>query len=288
MAEETLGEKVVGGALRFYDRHADRKTMATNRRVFLESVLDKRKDPITEASFTPAELSELAKVIGAKYANLHDAADSYAVYLQKELAAHAAAVKDKNRDQMRYPEFVLQYEKDLNAIKAFKAGKFTQDFLDLASGAMTYERRIALQRASKDNPRLQEAFNVKPYITYDDYNQTPAEAEAAHTVWATDPRAMLRTTLGQFGYAIDPKTGSLVVTDTYDFNPPKSIFTQKTGPALPVGEVEVAEGVSGGAAKGLYGLIRQYAGRVMPPGAGRPVRVQVNALAPPLQNNLVK
>lgn len=286
MAEETLGEKVVGGALRFYDRHADRKTMATNRRVFLESVMDKRKNPITEASFTPVELTELANVIGAKYANLHEDTDRYAAYLQNELAAHATAVKAKDRDHMRYPEFVAQYEKDLNAIKAFKAGKFTQDFLDLASGTPTYERSIALRNASKGGTDLREAFNVKPSVTYDDYKQTGAEAQSAHTVWATDPRAMLRTTLGQFGYEVDPKTGSLVVTDTYDFNAPRSFFTQKTGPALPIGETDVAEG--GAAAGGMYGLIRQYAGRAMPPGAGRPVRVQVNALAPTLQNNLVK
>ena len=287
MAEETLGEKVVGGALRFYDRHADRKTIATNRRVFLESVMDKRKDPITEASFTPVELTELANVIGAKYANLHEDTDRYAAYLQNELAAHAAAVKAKDRDHMRYPEFVAQYEKDLTAIKAFKAGKFTQDFLDLASGTPTYERSMALRNASKGGTDLQKAFNVKPYVTYDDYKQTKEDARSAHTIWATNPRAMLRTTLGQFQYSVDPKTNALVVTDTYDFNPPKSFLgLGPTTTPLPVGETDVAEG--GPAAGGLYGLIRQYAGRAMPPGAGRPVRVQVNALAPTLQNNLVK
>lgn len=287
MAEETLGERVVGGLLRTYSKYADRKTMPTNRRVFLESVIDRRKDPITEAAFKPEELADLSAVVSEKYRNLPEAVDQYAAYLEKSLASHDAAVKAKNRDSIMYPEFESQYRKDLAAVKAFRAGKLTQDFLDLASGTRTYERSVALNEASRGGEDLRTKFNVRPYIKYDDYNQNPDDAAAAHTTWATAPRAMLRTTLGQFRYAVDPKTGALVITDTYDFNPPKGFLG--LGPATtppPVGEGQVAEG--GATDGGLYGLIRQYAGRVMPPGSGRSVRVQTNALAPKPRNSMAE
>jgi len=278
MAEENTAEQFVGNAIRLYSRYADRKTMPTNRRVFLESIVDKRRDPITEASFTPNEIIELSKLVSNKYSPLHEKTDQYATYLQNELTSHAAAVKAKNRDKMMYPEFVAQYQKDLSAINSFRAGKLTQDFLALASGEQTPARDSAMRYASTAGKNLQDAFNIKPYITYSDYGQNRDEVTAAHSTASTDPRAMLRTTLGQFNYAVDPKTGGLVVTDNYDFN------ASNLAAGQPLSETNLPEELGGG----LYNVIRQYAGQVLPPGTGRPVRVQTNALAPPIQNSFVR
>lgn len=281
MADETFAEKLIGKALRTYSEYADRSTMPTNRRMFLESVIDKRKDPITETAFKPEELTALSDLVAQKYSELPESVDQYAAYLEKALTRHDAAVKAKDRDKIMYPEFAAQYKKDLAALKAFKSKKLTQEFLDLASGAQTYERKIAMNEASRYGKDIRSAFNVRPYITYADYHQTPGEIAATHTTWSRDPKSMLRTTLGQFRYAVDPETGGLVVTDKYDFNPPKGFLGlgPTTAPA-PVGEWHLAEGNGGG----LYGTIRQYAGRVMPPGTGRSVRVQTNALAPSFRN----
>ena len=280
--EETFAERLVGGAIGLYARNADRAAMPTNRRVFLDSVVDKRKDPITESSFTPAELAELSNVVAAKYAPLHAPVNQYAAYLQKSLASHEAAIKAKDPDKAMYPEAAAAFNKDLAAIQAFKTGKLTQDFLDLASGKQTYFRDQAMREASRNNKDLRDFFNVKPSVQYGDYrSDTMLEPRS---IFSSSPSAMLQTTLGRFNYAVDPKTGGLVITDTYDFNPRQNPLTATTRPAQPLNEGDLAEPLGGGA----YGLIRQWAGRAMPPGAGRPVRVQTNALAPPMQNGLAK
>jgi len=282
--EENFAERLVGGAIRLYSRNADRAAMPTNRRVFLDSVVDKRKDPITESSFTPAELAELSNVVAAKYAPLHAPVNQYAAYLQKSLASHEAAIKAKDPDKAMYPEAAAAFNKDLAAIQAFKAGKLTQDFLDLASGKQTYFRDQAMREASRDNKDLRDFFNVKPSVQYSDY-RSDTKDRWARSIFSSSPSSMLQTTLGRFNYAVDPKTGNLVIADSYDFNPRQNPLTGTTRPAQPLTEDDLAEPVVGG---GAYGVIRQWAGRAMPPGTGRPVRVQTNALAPPMQNGLAK
>ena len=280
--EENFAERLVGGAIRLYSRNADRAAMPTNRRVFLDSVVDKRKDPITESSFTPAELTELSNVVATKYAHLHAPVNQYAAYLQKSLASHEAAIKAKDLDKTMYPEAAAAFNKDLAAIQAFKAGKLTQDFLELASGKQTYFRDQAMREASRDNKDLRDFFNVKPSVQYGDYRSDTMLK--SRSIFSSSPSAMLQTTLGRFNYAVDPKTGGLVITDSYDFNPRQNPLTATTRPTQPLNEGDLAEPLGGGA----YGLIRQWASRAMPPGAGRPVRVQTNALAPPMQNGLAK
>jgi len=280
--EENFAERLVGGAIRLYSRNADRAAMPTNRRVFLDSVVDKRKDPITESSFTPAELTELSNVVANKYAHLHAPVNQYAAYLQKSLASHEAAIKAKDLDKTMYPEAAAAFNKDLAAIQAFNAGKLTQDFLELASGKQTYFRDQAMREASRDNKDLRDVFKVKPSVQYGDYrSDTMLEPRS---IFSSSPSAMLQTTLGRFNYAVDPKTGGLVITDSYDFNPQQNPLTATTRPTQPLNEGDLAEPLGGGA----YGLIRQWAGRAMPPGTGRPVKVQTNALAPPMQNGLAK
>jgi hypothetical protein len=76
-----------------------------------------------------------------------------------------------------------------------------------------------------------------------------------------DPMGNVQTTLGQFRYMKDPQ-GNLQVVDKYDFNPPNPNAMQ-----------EARTGDYG--AFGPYGLIRDYAGEKVPPGAGREVRVNL-------------
>lgn len=76
-----------------------------------------------------------------------------------------------------------------------------------------------------------------------------------------DPLGNLQTTLGRFRYARDAN-GNLVVQDTYDFNPPQegAMQEQRTGDY---------------GAFGPYGLIRDYAGEKIPPGYGRPIKINL-------------
>lgn len=276
--ELTLGEKAVEAGLRLYDRFADRKTMPTNRRIFLESVLDKSKDPITEASFSPAELDTLGEVIFNKYKPLGPAIDKYEQFLTDAIGRHAKAVAAKDKDRMMYPEFIQGYSKDLAAIRAYKEGKLTPDFLDLAAGQSGYVRSNALGRLG-----IEKKFNIKPAVAYEDYGIDPEQARSA--LAGADPRSALHTTLGRFRYNVDPTTGALVIVDRYDFNPFQSVFTNKpvARPGVSVDDV-IASPEGGGSS--IYKLLRSYAGRVLPEGSGRDVQVRLNNLAPPTPNML--
>lgn len=69
------------------------------------------------------------------------------------------------------------------------------------------------------------------------------------------PYGQMQTTLGQFNYQKDPMTGDIKITDTYNFNP---LETSKDESDL-----------------GVYGTIREYAGRQLPEGSGRPVNINL-------------
>lgn len=257
MADLGFGDKIVEAGLRLYDKFADRKTMPTNRRIFLESVLDKSRQPITETEFTPKELETLGQVIYGKYRAIDPQLSKYESTLADKMTKHAEAVAAKNKDRMLYPEYVKQYSQELAAIRAFRQGKLTPEFLSLAA----------------------DRFNVRPAVMYEDYGIDPEKARTAFS--GSDPREALHTVLGRFAYTVDPQTGGLVITDKYDFNPNKYLGAQ------PVSEGTLVYGSEGGGA-GLYGAVRQYAGNVLPPGSGRDVRIQLNQLAPPVKNSLTR
>lgn len=283
--KQTLGERAVETGLKLYDRFTDRANLPVNKRVFLESVLDKRKDPITEKTFKPEELSALTNIILGKYESITPELSEYEKYLSDKLTEHAKAVKKKDKDAQMYPEFVKQYKKDLAAIRAYKTGKLTQDFLSLTSGKTNYEQNYALGNASKTKD-LRKSFTVQPAIMYEDYGMP--ESYRWTTVSDNGVRSALQTTLGRFAYEIDPKTNSLVLKDTYDFNPPGNLFTGGTSPSRRITEGNVGLSVEGRPSTGLYSILRQYAGTVLPPGQGRDVRIQLNSLPPPIKNRLTQ
>lgn len=277
----SIGAKITDAGLRLYDKFADRSQMPTNRRIFLESVLDKSKEPITESSLTPAELETLNQVIFNKYKPIENEIDKYEQYLSKSLASHNQAVAAKNKDKMLYPEFYQRYLTDFDAIQKFKNGQITPDFLDLAAGNQDYVRSVAFKSSGVKNK-----FNVKPVVRYEDYGVENDQARRAFS--GADPRESLHTILGRFQYTVDPETNALVVTDKYDFNPNLSMITgtyKKN--KVKVQDASVATAPESGGV-GLYRLLREYAGEVLPEGAGRDVRIELNRLAPPVANSLVK
>ena len=76
-----------------------------------------------------------------------------------------------------------------------------------------------------------------------------------------DELGAFKTTLGRFKYAKDAN-GNFVVQDTYDFNPLGE---------LPKNEINTGEYV----ASGPYGWLREYAGKKIPPGYGRSVKINL-------------
>jgi len=287
MADDlTIAEKLIGAGLRTYDKFADRSTMPTNRRIFMESVVDKSKEPITENSFRPDEMSVLRDLILRKYSQLNPAIDKYEAYLSNALDRHQRAVKAKDKDKIMYPEFATRYEADLDAIRKYKQGVVTPTFLEIASGSQDYVRHHALKRLNMAGGEFSPTpvFNVQPVFSYEDYGIESGKARTAGA--GADPRAALHTTLGKFRYAVDPETNEFVITDQYDFNPPVSGITGSQLKSEPVTLDSVAM-TAEGAGSPLYGLIRNYAGRVLPEGSGRDVRIRLNNLAPVSNNKLL-
>ena len=110
----------------------------------------------------------------------------------------------------------------------------------------------------------QESGSVQYPDYYDLVQRRRASGERGIPVSSIMPGLMsmgdafgnVQTTLGQFRYARDAN-GNLIAQDMYDFNPPQE------GQAIDY------------AASGPYGLLRGYAGEKMPPGTGRPVKINL-------------
>lgn len=266
----TFADKLVGAGLGLYGRNVNRENLPLNKRIFLESVVDARKDPITSASFRPSELQALSDLIKDKYKSIDVPLKAYERYIADRLKKHNEAVSANNKDKMMYPEFVRRYKMDLDAIRQYKKGVLTPEFIELTSGKLIPNERLA----AFTDLNLGLGFNVRPRIGYEDYG---VEKEKALSVGGQSPRSALYSTLGQFVFRVDPKTKALVIEEDYDFNPienaPSTEKLLATSPEYGTDD--------------LYNAIRIYAGKVMPPGQGRKISLQLNQLAPPVKNELL-
>jgi len=276
----SLAERALETVLRTYDRFADRQSMPTNRRVFLETVLDRSRQPITEQSFRPEEIKYIQDLVMRPYQMNAEIYTKYGNWLQQRLERDNLAKKDNKL----YPELRRSAEKQLSAIRDFQKGRLTQDFIDVAAGKEYFFNDAA--GALKQTPEyanFRNAFQIRPAVTYDSYALDPQIRDRGilRDRFATSgalPRQAVQLTLGQFGYRVDPATGNLMVYDTYDFNPSTSLTTGRSQPTNPVGEYPLIENAAPSpeiGTTGMYGILRQYAGRKVPPGQGRQVSVNL-------------
>lgn len=255
---DSLFSSLVGGGLNLYDKFVDRSTLPVNKRIFLESMLDKNRSDITEKALSKSEQDALKELVKSKYEPLKESLQKYQTYLEK-LNARKDAKNFYNPDQLE------QAKKDLKTVNSFLKGTITPDFIELAN----------LNKGSNLNSAnlLREAgidyntFNIYPNIQYGNYGSNPSEVFGNFSVTAgnKDSKSALQTLLGRFNFTVDNQ-GNLVIKDTYDFNPPSQGVSQEA----------LHEGAS---VLGPYQLLREYAGEQMPPGTGRNVNISV-PLAP--------
>jgi hypothetical protein len=273
--ELTLADRIVEQGLRAYGSLANREELPLHKRIFLESVVDARKDPITEASLREPERKALAEVVRSKYEQplVKTKLSVYEKWLAKTLQENKQAVARKDKDKMMIPTFTAQFEKDLNAIRDYKRGVITQDFIDLTAGGLISNER--LYGLTKSGAGIQ--WFTKPNIGYQDY---PIDSSEERSVFANRTPEALEQTFGRIAFNVDPKTKQLVFREDYDFNPLPPGAPSSTEAAL----AATPEGGGGP----LYRAIRLYAGKVLPPGQGRPINVRLNQLAPPAQNSLAR
>lgn len=270
----SLGERVLESLLRAYDRFADRQTMPTNRRVFLETVLDRSQQPITEQSFRPEEVAYMRNMVMRPYQMNAGIYKQYGNWLEQLLERDKSAKKDAKL----YPEFRRSAEKQLSAVREFEKGRLTQDFIDVAAGReYFFEDAVGAVKQTPEYANFRNAFQVRPAVTYENYSMDPElrSGDIRRDRFASagsTPRQAVHLTLGQFGYRVNPATGNLVAYDTYDFN---SSAPQHLAPVGVYPLVESAASAPEVGTTGLYNIIRQYAGRKVPPGQGRPVSVNL-------------
>jgi hypothetical protein len=176
---------LVGAGIKGYGAISDRSSMPYNKRLYLETFADEQRTPITEKSFTEAELRNIGEIVRSKQAI---------------------------------------------------------------------------------DPKL-----TSGYINYNDYAKfiNPKETSQVTGVAAGErnPYENIRTTLGQFNYKIDPKTGNAVISDTYDFNK----LNQKLSQTMSRGDYIVNT-------LDPYSIARVYGEANMPAGKGRPVQIQIPGL----------
>jgi hypothetical protein len=283
-----FGFGLTDAALRAYDALHDRKKLPSNKRVLLESLLDKSKEPITENALRPAELDALNNLIRAKYTDLAKPVNQYKSYIDLTLAQHDSAKKANRKEGRINSDYEKRLRADSAIINDYLKGELTPEFLDLAHGKNDYERHVALRQAGigtgKDTP-----FSIKPSIQYEDYEKFVNPDHSRTILSGENPYDSLGTLLGRFNYALDPKSKQFIVTDKYDFNPPRSLFTgTETKYSTPYAEDLATSPEGVGTGGGPYDVLRRYAGSVLPPGQGRDVRIQLNNLASPIKNALMK
>lgn len=174
---------LVGTGIKGYGAVADRSSMPSNKRIYLETFADEQRSPITERNFTEAELKTIGELVKAKYA------------------------------------------------------------ANPQSGAIKYE-------------------DYAKFLSPKETSQVAGVAAGER-----NPYENIRTTLGQFQYAVDPKTGNVTVSDVYDFNK----LNQKLMNTMSRGDYVVNT-------LDPYTIARIYGEANMPVGQGRPVTVQIPGL----------
>lgn len=255
---DSLFSSIVGAGLSLYDKTQDRSKLPANKRVFLESMLDNNRTPITESTLSKSEQDALKELVWTKYSVLADPLTKYKTYLED-------LTKRKDAKNFYSPDQLAQAKQDLKTVNSFFDGKITPDLLQLANlnrGANINSANL-LREAGVDY----KTFNINPNIQYKNYGASPGEAASNFSITAgnNDGKSSIQTMLGRFNFEVD-NNGNLKVKDTYDFNKPEQSN-------LAEGRYEAA------GAMGPYQVLREYAGEQMPQGQGRPVDITV-PLAP--------
>lgn len=140
---------------------------------------------------------------------------------------------------------------------------YNQELAQRTNDSQTKE--LALKRLGEAKLKLNSFLsNPQGSIGYGDYKEAPENMNLSQS---DNPYGRLQTVLGRFSYALDPKTQMMNIADSYKFNTYKNNLSepQKTG-----GMVESA------GAGNIYPMLRDSAGRLLPPEKGVPVMINLD------------
>jgi hypothetical protein len=152
---------------------------------------------------------------------------------------------------------------------------YLETFADDQKGAIT-EKNFTEDELRRIGEIVKAKQSINPestsgYIQYKDYAGflSPKETsqQAGVAAGERNPYENIRTTLGQFNYKVDPKTGNVTINDTYDFNK----LNNKLYNTMSRGDYVVNT-------LDPYTIARIYGQANMPVGKGRPVSIQIPGL----------
>jgi hypothetical protein len=251
--DRTLGERLFESASKGYRDFVGAENLPADKRIYMESVIDKRRDPITERSFTPEELEVMRGVITRRYDAIKPQLKE-SIAKQREYAAESLNMALKSTDPTHRASYLQYYKGYMQTVK------------NLTSFLSTGK----LNKTVVDEGRF---YDIEPNIQYEDYENPGAVASftGVGLGQSAGKDAAIGQTLGRFVYDVDPQ-GVINIKDTYDFGPGYNTFTgEKEEPA----RVGIASLLVPKRAARMYGYHQ------LPEGQGRPVQIKLNSLAPP-------
>ena len=144
---------------------------------------------------------------------------------------------------------------------------YNQEFAQRTSDPRLKE--LALKRLGEAKLALNSFIaNPQGSVGYDAYKEAP---EAMNLSQSDNPYGRLQTILGRFSYELDPKTQMMNIKDSYKFN------TYKNGLSEPQKTGSIVESAGAG---NVYPMLRDAAGRLLPPEKGVPVMINLDYTDP--------
>lgn len=251
MPGKPLGEQIFEGAAKGWRSLWGAENLPADKRIYMESVIDKRRDPITERSLKPDELEQLRGLIVSRYERI-----------KPQLQQDVKELRQNAQEALREAATTRNPE-----TKAWHLRRY-RNITGMMNGIQSYLTTGKLNPAVVDYAKRDVPTNIQ----YEDYDN-PLEVNSDVGAGSGSPgrQTAIGQTLGRFTYEVDPQ-GTIIVKDTYDFG---SGVNALTGLKVQNTPVSIGDLITPKKAAVKYARAR------LPEGKGRPVTIRVNSMAPP-------
>jgi hypothetical protein len=248
--DRTLGERAFETISKGYRDFVGAKNLPADKRIYMESVIDRRRDPLTEKSFRPDELNIIRDVIMKRY-------DAIKPKLKEDVAAMRPNAVEALREAAaaRNPE-----------ARAFHMDRYRE----ITANMQSIQSYLQTGKLSPKLVDWAKQYGVASNIQYEDYdNPSEVNLDSGSTnLSAPGKQTHIGQTLGRFNYSADP-SGNINVTDTYDFG--LGFLNNKQTANSPVSLTDLFAPKQAAV---------KYARKYLPESQGRPVNIRINSAAP--------
>lgn len=249
MADKTIGERLFEGASKAYRTIVGNEDLPLDKRIYMESVFDRRRDPITEKSLNPEELEQLRALIVSRYERIKPEMQQSIVNMRANAQAALREAAATKNPEMRAA--ILNSYRNITA---------------RMNGLKSYLQTGKLNPVVVDFGR---SYDVPAYIRREDYeNPFEINVDTGQSGTKSGRDTAIGQTLGRFNYSVDPQ-GSITVKDVYDFGAGAGAFGGAPHRAEPI---SVADLITPKRAAAKLGY------KTLPEGKGRPVTIRVNSM----------